>query len=108
MSELHSSDSVRGRSTAAQLLRKVLATGWFAPEALARALVISDAWLEAYVNESKPMPLDRQLCLALFVIECIPPLARAGHRLRSQVAAAMAFHSGVTETHAQSPPLRRF
>ncbi len=60
---------------------------------MARALVISDAALRAYLAGVEPMPLDRQLCLALFVIESIPPMARSGHRLRGQVAASMAYHN---------------
>lgn len=93
-------------SAALRLLRRVIASGWFAPDALARALVMSDEALETYLSGSKPIPLDRQLCLALFVIECMPPLARAGHQLRGQVAAAVAYRSGLTETHQHAPPSR--
>lgn len=98
--------AARPRSAAVRLLRKVIANGWFPADAVARALVISNTSLDAYLAESKPMPLDRQLCLALFVIECIPPLARAGQQLRAQVAAAIAYQNGVTETHAHAPPSR--
>jgi hypothetical protein len=93
-------------STAARLLQKVLSTGWFPPDALARALVMSDDAMQAYLAESKAMPLDRQLCLAQFVIECVPPLARAGQQLRGQVSAAMAYETGMTATHLQPPPSR--
>lgn len=93
-------------SAARRLLQRVLATQWFAPDAVARALVISDVALRTYLSGSRPIPLDRQLCLAQFVIECMPPLARAGHRLRGQVAAAMAYESGATQTHGHAPPSR--
>ncbi len=93
-------------SAAVRLLRDVVATGGLARDALARALVISDAVLQAYLAESTPMPLDRQLCLAQFVIECVPSLARAGYRLRGQVAAAIAYHAQSTTTHRTAPPSR--
>jgi len=61
----------RPPSAALRLLRKLVATRWFELDAIARALVVSDARLAAYLSESEPIPLDRQLCLALFVIEFI-------------------------------------
>lgn len=66
---------------------------------------MSERQLQAYLNESADMPLERQLCLAQFVIECVPPLARLGHRLRGQVSAALAFNARVTTTHADAPPM---
>ena len=98
----------RNQTAAVKLLKRVLATGWFQPDAVARALVISDAALEAYLTESQPMPLDRQLCLALFVIECVPPLSRAGHQLRGQIAATIAFHRRAAEMQIEAPPPRHF
>src|SRR5436190_14484342 len=62
----------RAAPTALRLLRKLVATRWFELDAIARALVVSDARLAAYLAESEPIPLDRQLSLALFVIECVP------------------------------------
>lgn len=93
-------------STSVRLLRKLLAAGWFPTDAVARALVVSDDTLQSYLTESKTMPLDRQLCLAQFVIECVPPLARAGQRLRGQVAATMNYESRATATHNEPPPSR--
>lgn len=92
-----------GESTAVRLLRRLFAADEYAPAAVSQALVISDAELTAYLEGADAMPLDRQLCLALFVIERVPSLARAGHQLRAQVAAAMAFENRVTETHSQPP-----
>jgi hypothetical protein len=94
----------RPSSRALILLEKVVATGWFEPSALARALAVSDSTLERYLSDTLPIPLDRQLCLALFVIECLPALARSGHQLRRQVAAAIAFQEGATVRHMQPPP----
>jgi hypothetical protein len=48
------------------------------------------------------MPLERQLCLALLVIERWPyssQLRRNGFGLRSQVRAEAAFHARITTTH---------
>jgi hypothetical protein len=95
--------SRRLQSTAIQLLAKVVATRWFTNAALARELVISEATLDAYLSEKVAMPIDRQLCLAAFVIEQIPPLARAAHRLRAQLHATIAFQSRETVTHNEFP-----
>jgi hypothetical protein len=54
--------------------------------------------MNAYLEEAEPMPLDRQLRLAVFVGECVPPLARAGQQLRAQVAAATTHHDRMTES----------
>lgn len=54
------------------------------------------------------MPLDRQLCLALVLMQ-LPAYARMGFRLRDQVSAAMRYEQHVTATH-DGPPMasRRF
>ncbi len=96
--------SVRSLSRAAQLLLRLVATGWFDLESIARELVVPVSTLEHYLNGREPMPLDRQLCLALFLIEHVPPLARQGRQLRGQVQAAAAFHARETEPHAVAPP----
>jgi hypothetical protein len=92
------------RSRAVQLLAKVLDTPWFDRQTVADELVVSVKTLEAFLEGKLAMPLDRQLCLALFVIEKVPPLARLGYQLRGQVKAAMAFEAHATATHATSPP----
>jgi len=95
------SDSSRSR--AVRLLERVLASGLSEREAIAGELVVSPARLDRYLSGSLPMPLDRQLLLALFLIEKVPTLARQGYRLRGQVMAAIAFENRATTTHA-SPP----
>jgi len=109
MRERASSGASRARqTTAAQLLAKLVATGWYDFSELARELVVSEATVSDYVSGERPIPLDRQLCLAVFVIEKVPPLARWGHRLRGQVEASMRFQSRVTETHLSAPPDRHW
>ena len=89
---------------ALELLRKVLATGSVDSDRLVQAFVVSRETFESYLSEDVLIPLDRQLCLALFVIEHLPGLSREGHRLRGQVAAAIAFEQHDTQTHLQAPP----
>jgi hypothetical protein len=100
-----SSDS--GRSRAVVVLERVLSTGRYDRPAIANELVVSPARLERYLTGSLPMPLDRQLLLALFVIEKVPELSRMGYQLRGQVMAAVAFETHVTATHS-APPDGRF
>ncbi len=91
-------------SRAVHVLTKVLATGWYDHEAVAEELVVPVAAIDKFIEGKLSMPLDRQLCLALFVIEKVPPLARLGYQLRGQVKAAMAFEAHLTATHSTSPP----
>src|SRR4051812_49015588 len=99
--------AARRSSRAVVLLHHLVATDVFKPDEIARALVISDATLDAYLSESKAMPLERQLCLALFVIERVPRLSRLGYQLRGQLGAVMAFQDRETVTHSE-PPHNRF
>jgi hypothetical protein len=98
----------RPESAALRLLRKVVATRWFQLDALARDLSVPEADINAYLSETDAIPLDRQLRIAQFVIECVPPFARLGYRLRGQATAAIAFHARTTETHLQPPPGMKF
>ena len=91
------------RSSAVRLLERVLATGLYDRPAIANELVVSPARLDGYLSGSVSMPLDRQLLVAVFVIEKMPALARLGYRLRGQVTAAIAFENRETATHS-SPP----
>src|SRR5260370_41262610 len=95
--------ATRHRSRAADLLQKIVAIEEFDRLTLARELVVTGKTLDAYLDGVVPMPLDRQLCLALFAIEAVPSLASAGHRLHGQVKAAIAFNEHVTATH-DGPP----
>lgn len=64
--------------------------------------------LAMFAADQAEMPLDRQLCLALFVIENVPPLARHGHQLRAQIAAAARFHAKEPERHSTPPSSHRW
>jgi len=88
------------------LLRKVVATGSYELDTLADALVIKRKKLDAFLSGAVEMPLERQLCLALFVIEHVPTLARLGYQLRGQVIAAIAFQERGAMVNIQSPLAR--
>jgi hypothetical protein len=81
-----------------------LDTHSFDRETLAAELVVPVVAIDKFLDGRLPMPLDRQLCLALFVIEKVPALARLGYQLRGQVKAAMSFEGHATTTHGSSPP----
>jgi hypothetical protein len=85
------------------LLTAVVNTGAFTLRDLAEALATSEADLQACASNERALSLSRQLCLALFVIERLPALARRGHALRGQVGAALAMEAKITATHAYAP-----
>jgi hypothetical protein len=78
-------------SRAAVLLAKVVAAGKFDAATLAAALVVPEATLAAFAAGKAEMSLERQACLAQFLIENEPSLRREGHSLLGQVQAAGAF-----------------
>ena len=98
--------TVRRRTLAVVLLQRILSTRPLDVDALAEALVVNRTMMRAFLSGNVPIPLERQLCLALFVIERIPELARQGHQLRAQVTAAIAFQSHATAVHREAPPMR--
>jgi hypothetical protein len=63
----------------------------FDSRSLATELVVTPHRLDDYLTGNREMPLDRQLCLALLLIERVPALARQGYALRGQVLAAIAY-----------------
>jgi hypothetical protein len=70
---------------------------------VASELAVPSATIDGYLSGSIAIPLERQLCLALFVIEKIPLLARSGHMLHGQVRAAIAFQGHSTAVHQTAP-----
>jgi hypothetical protein len=99
-------DRARGylrRLRAVRLLERVLSTRAMSADDLANALVVPRDTLDAYRDGTTHMPLERQLCLALLVIERVPSLARHAHRLRGQVLAEAAFRARATKTHMVAP-----
>lgn len=94
-------------SRAAALLRALLEQQVFSVADLARELVVSPAAIARFAAGSVSIPLDRQLYLAVLVVQSAPSHARHGYQLWGQAMAAMAYEQHVTETH-RDPPLDRF
>lgn len=86
-------------SRAACLLAKVVAAGWFDVQRLATELVVSESMVGLYVSGAVDMPLERQLCLARFLIDNVPSLSRMGRNLLGQVQSAIAFAGSQTVLH---------
>jgi hypothetical protein len=86
-----------------QLIERLLADGTFTEESLARELVLSPRALAGYRAGKSTMPLDRQLCFALLLIEKVPRAARLGHQLRGQVVAAMGYAVRTTSAPQEAP-----
>jgi hypothetical protein len=91
------------RLRSVRLLEQVLSSRAMTADELASALVVPRDTVDAYRRGETLMPLERQLCLALLVIERVPQLARQAYRLRGQVLAEAAFHARATKTHMIAP-----
>lgn len=96
------------RSRAARLIEQLVGTGQVTTTDLASAIVVSDRTLAAYRSGHTKVPLERQLCLALFAIERSPVARRSGFALRAQVEAEMAVAATRTETHNEPPVIHRW
>jgi hypothetical protein len=92
---------VKSRSGA--LLKSVIDSGEFTAGDLARELSVATDEVDAFVSGDVVMPLPRQLCLALLLIQKSPRFARRGHALHSQVSAAIAFRDHKTSVHNEPP-----
>jgi hypothetical protein len=92
------------RSRAVRLLEAVTSARAMSPAILANSLAVGPDELADYRAGRSRMPLDRQLRLAMLVLERVPELSRQARTLRSQVAAEVAFHAKATTTHMVSPP----
>ena len=90
-------------SRAATLLTRLIESGAFTTDDMARELTSSPKDVEAYVAGTLAMPLNKQLRLALVIIEQSPRFVRNGHALKAQVAAAMAFQAHHTSVHNEPP-----
>lgn len=87
----------------AALLKAVIERGDFTTSDLAQSLACTPHELAAFAEGLPVMPLTCQARLAKLVIARVPVLARRGHALRAQVAAATRFHSHDTTVHSEPP-----
>ena len=93
----------RGPTLASRLLSAIVDQRILDRHRLAAELRVSVAVLDRWLSAAQPIPVERQLLLATFVIERVPLLARRGYRLRDQVRATMAYQLHVTQTHLIAP-----
>ena len=91
------------RTRSGALLRALIARNEATVPELAECLVAQPSDVESFASGREVMSLKRQLCLAIYVIEKVPALARHGHALRAQVAAAMSFQAQATRVHNEPP-----
>lgn len=87
------------RSSAADLLTKLLAHPDVPRDFLSTELAASSDEIAAFAEGTESLSLDQQARIASIAIERAPSLARAGHRLAAQVDAARRYHLGETERH---------
>lgn len=86
-------------------MAELLADGCISTNQLSIVIGVRDETLVSYITGIEPMPLNYQARLAIHVIATFPAFIRQGNRLRSQVAAAIEYETGQTQTHMQ--PLDR-
>src|SRR5437868_12698938 len=89
----------RRRSRSVELLTKLLAANWFTIDEISHALVSDPRTVGRYLSGEIEMPPERQVFFANFLIERVPPFARQGRNLLSQVKAAMEFANSPTKVH---------
>jgi hypothetical protein len=78
------------RSRSAELLARLLEEGW-TTDRLAEEMVVPVAVVDSFVDGSVPMPMERQLCVALFAIQHSEAHRREGWALHGQIEATMRF-----------------
>jgi hypothetical protein len=78
-------------SRAATLAKRLIDAGVFSEEVLAQELVTSASALRDYCSAKEEIPIDRQLCLALVLMQLPRPWPRLGFQLRNQIEARMHF-----------------
>ena len=99
----HAAKQKHRLSRAATLLAKVVDSGSFDADRLARELVVSPRRVEAYISGAVAMPMDRQIVLAKFLIDNAPRFARTARSLLKQIEAAIAYANSETVTHSTAP-----
>ena len=96
----------RKRSRCVVLLTKLLAANWLTVNEVAEVLVVDPRTIGRYISGEIEMPVERQVCFARFLVERVPPLARQGRNLLSQIAASIEYANSTTEVHTYAPVAR--
>jgi hypothetical protein len=92
------------RTLASNVIARVLDCGAMDEESLARELIVTVPMLRRFRDQRQAIPMERQMVLALLILEKVPSLAKLGRQLRAQVRAHAAFSQNDVEIHTQSPP----
>lgn len=95
------------RPRAARLIEQLIEHG-VSEASLAEAIVVPEPLVAEFRSGRIQLPLDRQLCLALYAIAHVPRARRAAFTLRAQVEAEIALASDSTETHSTPPVTHRW
>jgi hypothetical protein len=93
-------------SRSVHLIEVLIRDGMLSADDLARELVVRKETLASYRSGKVPMPLERQLCLALLMTQLSPKYARMGYALRSQVEAATNFGRRTTTSREDASVVR--
>ena len=91
------------RTRVVQILTRLLASTAYTVDELAAALCVDARTVGRYVSGEIDVPIDRQICLARFLIEREPPLARSGRNMLGQIEAAIKFSQSTTALHNSAP-----
>ena len=103
---LDGSRSLPVQSEARSLLIKAMATGRVDVERLATELVVTERTIARYLAGEIAIPVERQLCIAHFLIDNVPELGRRGRNLVGKVQAQIRYRNTDTVTHGQMPASR--
>ena len=93
----------RRRTRVVRILTRLLASNWYTVDELAAALCVDTRTLGRYAAGEVDVPIDRQICLSRFLIERVPPLARAGRNMLGQIEATVRFSQSTTALHTSAP-----
>jgi hypothetical protein len=80
-----------------QLIETMLRDRLCTENELAHELVVTPRRLADYRAGRVPIPIERQQCLALYLIQLGSKYARFGYQLRDQLAAAKRYESRISE-----------
>jgi hypothetical protein len=97
------------KSSAHQLLTRILSRNLIGRATLAQLLEVDEALVGRFESGERRMSLSVQWKLAAIVIATLSQVAdvrRRAHALRAQLIAVSAYEGGQTEAHASSAPSR--
>jgi hypothetical protein len=91
------------KSRAVVLIERLIRDGVFSEDELARELVVGPKTLADYRAGTTPVPADRQMCLALLMMQLPGKYVRMGCGLRDQVRAATRYEARIAGFEDTTP-----